>query len=66
MLPSIELGISLTFQMTAAQEEASSLSHYLRKTYCKTASLIANSCQSVALLGGLAPEVGRLCSEYGR
>ena len=52
--------------MTAAPEEAARLEHYLRKSYCKTASLIANSCQSVALLGGAAPEVAHLCWEYGR
>lgn len=27
----------------------------MRKTYCKTASLMANSCKSVAVLGGHSP-----------
>lgn len=42
------------------------MEHYLRKTYCKTASLIANSCKSVAVLGGLDGQVATLCWEYGR
>ncbi len=33
-------------QLTADAEEAVSMDHYLRKTYCKTASLMANSCKA--------------------
>lgn len=53
-------------QLTADAEEATSLDHYMRKTYCKTASLMANSCKSVAVLGGHSPTDCHLASEYGR
>lgn len=39
-------------QMTASQEQVLDLEHYLAKTYCKTASLMANSLRSVAVLSG--------------
>lgn len=45
----------LDVQLTADAEEAASLDHYMRKTYCKTASLMANSCKAVAVLGGHSP-----------
>lgn len=44
--------------MTATSEQLLDLEHYLAKTYCKTASLMANSSRSVAVLAGAAPEVG--------
>jgi geranylgeranyl pyrophosphate synthase len=37
-------------QMAARADDLLSPSHYLRKTYAKTASLMANSCRAVALL----------------
>ena len=42
------------------------LSRYLTKTYYKTASLIANSCHSVALLAGHEPVLQTIAYEYGR
>ena len=39
-------------QMSARGAELASPAHYLRKTYAKTASLMANSCRAVALIGG--------------
>jgi geranyl diphosphate synthase len=39
-------------QMTALPEDLVSFEHYTRKTYLKTASLIANSSKAVAILGG--------------
>ena len=45
-------------QMTASQGQLLDMDHYLQKTYCKTASLMANSCRAVAVLGGLESEVG--------
>lgn len=42
------------------------MDHYMRKTYCKTASLMANSCRSVAVLGGHSAEDCHAASEYGR
>ncbi|PSC71876.1 geranyl diphosphate synthase [Micractinium conductrix] len=53
-------------QLTADAEEACSMDHYLRKTYCKTASLMANSCKSMAVLGGHSPADCQLAHEYGR
>jgi geranylgeranyl pyrophosphate synthase len=38
----------------------------LRKTYLKTASLIANGCRSVALLGDFPKELVELGTEYGK
>ncbi len=43
----------------------STFDHYLRKTYLKTASLIANGCQSAAILAGESPEVVKIATEYG-
>jgi hypothetical protein len=44
-------------QMTASDEQRLDLEHYLAKTYCKTASLMANSSRAVAVLAGASPEV---------
>lgn len=38
----------------------------MEKTYCKTASLISNSCKTVALLAGQTTEVSSLAYEYGK
>ena len=38
----------------------------MQKTYYKTASLISNSCKSVALLAGQTAEVAMLAYEYGK
>ena len=46
----------LTVQLTADADEAASMDHYMRKTYCTTASLMAHSCKAVAVLA----------AEYGR
>lgn len=43
--------------MTATNEQLLDLDHYLAKTYCKTASLMANSSRSIAVLAGTSPEV---------
>ena len=53
-------------QMTAGPDEAASMEHYMRKTYYKTASLVANSCKSVAVLAGCRPDEATAASEYGR
>lgn len=39
-------------QMTATEEQRGDMEHYMQKTYCKTASLMANSARSVALVSG--------------
>jgi geranyl diphosphate synthase len=53
-------------QLTADAEEAASMDHYLRKTHCKTASLMAHSCRAVAVLGGHAAADCAAAGEYGR
>lgn len=50
----------LTMQMTASAEQMQDMEHYIQKTYCKTASLMANSARSIAVLGGQSPQVGFL------
>lgn len=51
--------------MTSQQEQLLSLDHYLRKTVFKTASLMANSCQAIALLGAQPQQVSQLAWQYG-
>lgn len=40
--------------------------YYLRKTYLKTASLLANGCRCAAILGGLSREWVDAATEYGK
>ncbi|KAI9102511.1 isoprenoid synthase domain-containing protein [Phlyctochytrium arcticum] len=40
--------------------------YYMEKTYLKTASLIAQSCQAASALGGCTEEVGRAAYQYGK
>ena len=40
--------------------------YYLRKNYYKTASLMANSCRSAALLGGYSAELVQASYRYGK
>lgn len=53
-------------QMTSTEEDLLSLDHYVRKTFHKTASLMANSCKAIAILGGQNMEVAQSAWEYGR
>uniref|UniRef100_A0A5B7BME2 Putative geranyl diphosphate synthase 2 n=1 Tax=Davidia involucrata TaxID=16924 RepID=A0A5B7BME2_DAVIN len=55
-----------TMQMTTTSERRCSMEYYLQKTYYKTASLISNSCKSIALLAGQTAEVSKLAYEYGK
>nr|KAJ0197639.1 hypothetical protein LSAT_V11C700361870 [Lactuca sativa] len=55
-----------TMQMSTSAEQRSSMDYYLQKTYYKTASLISNSCKSIALLTGQTTEVAMLAYEYGK
>ncbi|CAK9182169.1 unnamed protein product [Ilex paraguariensis] len=55
-----------TMQMTTTSEQRCSMEYYLQKTYYKTASLISNSCKSIALLAGQTAEVSMLAYEYGK
>ncbi len=52
--------------MTSTEEDLLSLDHYVRKTFHKTASLMANSCKAIAILGGQNREVAQSAWEYGR
>lgn len=53
-------------QMKDSWDAMSSMEHYMQKTFYKTGSLVANSCQASALLGGCTPEVAHVAHEYGR
>lgn len=52
--------------MTSQPEDLLSIDHYIKKTFYKTASLMANSCKAVAILGGQPREDCELAWEYGR
>ncbi len=52
--------------MTSTDEDLLSLDHYARKTFHKTASLMANSSKAVAILGGQPTDVSELAWQYGR
>ncbi|XP_030480953.2 solanesyl diphosphate synthase 3, chloroplastic/mitochondrial [Cannabis sativa] len=55
-----------TMQMTCTSEQRCSMEYYMQKTYYKTASLISNSCKSVAVIAGQTTEVAMLAFEYGK
>lgn len=43
-----------------------SMEYYLQKTFYKTASLISNSCQAIALLADQSAQVSCLAYDYGK
>eukprot|EP00897_Mesotaenium_endlicherianum_P004022 jgi/Mesen1/3648/ME000200S02730 len=53
-------------QMSSEPGQASSMEYYLQKNFYKTASLMANSCKAIAVLGGQSPAVAELAFLYGR
>lgn len=53
-------------QMTKSEESLMSMEHYVQKTFLKTASLMANSCQCIAILGGADEKVTQVAYSYGR
>ncbi|MBA0548484.1 hypothetical protein Golob_019582 [Gossypium lobatum] len=55
-----------TMQLTTASNKRFSMEYYMQKTYNKTASLMSNSCKSVALLAGHTAEIAMLAFEYGK
>ncbi|XP_048438654.1 solanesyl diphosphate synthase 3, chloroplastic/mitochondrial-like [Pyrus x bretschneideri] len=55
-----------TMQMTTTSDQRFSMEYYMQKTYYKTASLISNSCKSVAVLAGHQSEVVALAYDYGK
>ncbi len=52
--------------MTKSEDSLLSMDHYVRKTFFKTASLMANSCQAVAILGGGDADTAQHAWDYGR
>ncbi|KAI3876767.1 hypothetical protein MKX03_037434 [Papaver bracteatum] len=55
-----------TMQMASTLEQRCNMDHYMRKTYYKTASLIANSCRTIAILAGQTSEAEILAYNYGK
>uniref|UniRef100_UPI00398EC564 all trans-polyprenyl-diphosphate synthase PDSS1 n=1 Tax=Pristiophorus japonicus TaxID=55135 RepID=UPI00398EC564 len=53
-------------QLGSKENENERFVHYLEKTFKKTASLIANSCKAVSILGNCDPDVQEIAYQYGR
>ncbi|RZC44448.1 hypothetical protein C5167_037393 [Papaver somniferum] len=53
-------------QMSGTSEQRCSMDQYMKKTFYKTASLIANSCKAIAFLADQETEVAMLAYDYGR
>jgi decaprenyl-diphosphate synthase subunit 1 len=53
-------------QLGSKENEDERFKHYLTKTFKKTASLIANSCKAVAVLGNCTEDVTEVAFQYGR
>ena len=53
-------------QMSASESDLSSFDYYYRKTYLKTASMLASSSRAIALLGGHPQEVAESAEGFGK
>ncbi|XP_033724586.1 decaprenyl-diphosphate synthase subunit 1-like [Pecten maximus] len=53
-------------QLGSKEDENARFNHYLKKTFKKTASLIANTCKAVAVLAECPDDVVELAFQYGR
>ncbi|XP_014442051.1 decaprenyl-diphosphate synthase subunit 1 isoform X1 [Tupaia chinensis] len=53
-------------QLGSKENENERFAHYLEKSFKKTASLIANSCKAVSVLGCPDPEVHEIAYQYGK
>ncbi|XP_036893129.1 all trans-polyprenyl-diphosphate synthase PDSS1 isoform X2 [Sturnira hondurensis] len=53
-------------QLGSKENENERFAHYLEKTFKKTASLIANSCKAVSVLGCPDPMVHEIAYQYGK
>jgi len=53
-------------QMKDNWESMASMDHYMKKTFYKTGSLVANSCKASAILGDSSEETAHIAYEYGR
>ena len=52
--------------MTSAPEDLLSIDHYVKKTFYKTASLMANSCKAIVILAGQPEQDCQLAWEFGK
>lgn len=52
-------------QLGSKERENERFAHYLKKSYCKTASLIANSLKAVTLLAGADGKLSEIAFQYG-
>ncbi len=52
-------------QLKPNPTSSSIFEYYLRKTYLKTASLIANGCTAAAILANESPQIIKLATDYG-
>ncbi|KAM9308114.1 LOW QUALITY PROTEIN: all trans-polyprenyl-diphosphate synthase PDSS1-like [Gastrophryne carolinensis] len=64
--PIIEDLVRGEFLQLGSKNENERFSHYLEKTFKKTASLIANSCKAVSILACPDPKVHEIAYQYGR
>lgn len=53
-------------QMRADGDDLVDMQYYLRKTFYKTASLVAHACKAAAKLGGQGPDVQKLAFQFGK
>lgn len=53
-------------QATASPEALTSMDHYLRKTYLKTASLMANACEAAAVITGASASARASAHQFGK
>ncbi|XP_066485142.1 all trans-polyprenyl-diphosphate synthase PDSS1-like isoform X1 [Tiliqua scincoides] len=53
-------------QLGSKENENERFAHYLEKSFKKTASLIANSCKAVSMLGCPDPKVHEIAYQYGK
>ncbi|CAN7982874.1 unnamed protein product [Ixodes hexagonus] len=53
-------------QLGSKEDEGERFSHYIQKTFKKTASLIAFACRSVSILGGGDEKLQEAAYQYGR
>ena len=53
-------------QMNSSEDDMLSMEHYMKKTFYKTASLLANSCKSVAVLAGCSDDEAMAAWRYGK
>ncbi|XP_078661481.1 all trans-polyprenyl-diphosphate synthase PDSS1-like isoform X1 [Branchiostoma floridae x Branchiostoma belcheri] len=53
-------------QLGTKEDEDERFAHYLKKTFKKTASLLAYSCRAVAVLSGSSKDVQEVAYQYGK